>query len=492
MGLRVLFCSSEAVPFAKTGGLADVAGALPKALAALGHDVRLALPKYGTIDSGKMKSRRAGAPFEVRLGGRSVRVAMEISDAIPGVPTYLVDCPEHFHRDNLYGQHDDAERFGLFCRALLEFIRGSDWKPQVIHGNDWQTALIPIHLKTTYRRDPALSRIGTVHTIHNLAYQGIFEPSALEAVGLDRGLFTVEGLEFYGSVNFLKGGLIFSDLLNTVSKRYAEEIQTPEYGERLEGVLAKRRDSLYGILNGLDYDAWNPATDRLISPNYDAGDVAAKAASEAALQGKAANKAALQRRQGLPERPEVPLLGLVSRLAGQKGLDVLAEALPHMLSLDVQVVVLGTGEQHYHEVLSRIGEEHPDKAAVTLAFKNDLAHQIYAGCDMFLMPSYYEPCGLGQMISLRYGTIPIVRETGGLADTIVDFDPATGKGNGFSFRDYSSVALMGTVARAMLTMQDRAAWARVVQNAFECNFSWERSAREYVDLYQRAAGRGGS
>jgi starch synthase len=477
MALRALLCSSEAVPFAKTGGLADVAGALPKALVKLGHDVRLMLPKYGSIDAEKIASESAGPPIEIHLGGKSVRVGIETSDAIPGVKTYLVDCPEYFDRDALYGQSDDAERFGLFCGAVLEFLRAGDWKPDVIHGNDWQTALVPVFLKTIYAGDPALSGIGTLHTIHNLAYQGIFPPSALDAVGLDRSFFRMDRLEFYGQVSFLKGGLIFADLLNTVSEKYAQEIQTPEYGERLEGILAKRRGSLFGILNGLDYEAWNPATDTFIAANYDADD----------LGPKAANKAALQKQMNLPERPGVPLFGIVSRLAGQKGLDVLSEALPHLLELDVQFALLGTGEQHYQDLLSRIADQHPDKAAVALTFDNALAHQIYAGCDMFLMPSYYEPCGLGQMISLRYGTIPVVRETGGLADTITDFDPTTGEGNGFSFGDHSSVALLGAMARGIEVMKSPRVWGRLVQNAFASDFSWERSAEAYADLYQRAA-----
>lgn len=481
MGLRVLYCASEAVPFAKTGGLADVAGALPKALAKLGHDVRLALPKYGSIEESKIGSPEVGPSLEIEMGGKPVRVTIETSDGIPGVPTYLIDCPQYFDRGSLYGQPDDAERFALFCRAVLEFLRGSEWKPEVIHGNDWQTALLPVYLKTAYRDDPALSGMGTLHTIHNLAYPGAFDPSVMGRIGLDRALFTMEGLEFYGQVNFLKGGLVYADLLNTVSKKYAEEIQTPEYGEGLEGVLARRRDSLFGILNGLDYEEWDPATDKLIEANYDAGEAGPKAA----------NKQALQRRLKLPLRPETPLLGLVSRLAGQKGLDILAEALPHLLRLEVQFALLGTGEQHYHELLSGIAGRHPDKMALVLDFDNALAHQIYAGCDAFLMPSRYEPCGLGQMISLRYGTAPIVRETGGLADTVADFDPGAGEGNGFSFQGYSSVALLGAIARGLLIMKDGRAWSRLMQNCFASDFSWERSAREYADLYRRAAKRRG-
>jgi starch synthase len=479
MNLKVLFCTSEAVPFAKTGGLADVAGALPAALARLGHEVRLALPKYGAIDSAKVASNPIGKAFDVPLGRRSLRVQIESSDAIPGVQTYLVDCPELFERDGLYGHPDDAERFALFCRSLLQFIAEGGWQPDVIHGNDWQAALLPVLLKTEYADHPDLSRIGTLHTIHNLAYQGVSDVSVLEQVGLDGALFTMDRLEFYGRVNFLKGALVFADLLNTVSEKYAEEIQTEEFGERLEGVLKTRREELYGILNGLDYEQWDPATDPHLEARFDADD----------LDGKATEKAALQRRFELSERPEVPLLGLVSRLAGQKGLDLLAQALPYLLRLDVQFVLLGTGEQYYHDVLARLAAEHPDKMGLALTFDNALAHQIYAGSDMFLMPSHYEPCGLGQMISLRYGTIPIVRSTGGLADTIDDFNAETGEGNGFSFDDYTAVALSRAIERALLTIRNKPVWSRLVHSAMAADFSWERSALKYADLYERAVAR---
>jgi len=478
MGLRILLCTSEAVPFAKTGGLADVAGALPPALAKLGHDVRLALPKYAEIDA-KITSEPVGRVFDVLIGGKPVCVSVEQSDGLPGVLTYLVNCPEYFNRAGLYGHPDDPERFGLFCLAILQFIESSDWCPDVIHCNDWQTALIPVDLKTRYAEDPVLSKIGTVLTIHNLAYQGVFEPAALEAIGLDRSLLKVDGLEFYGHVNFLKGGLLFADVLNTVSKTYAQEIQTTEYGERLDGVLAGRRADLYGILNGVDYVEWDPATDGFIEANYDATNVAPKDA----------NKAALQRRYNLPERTDLPLFGLVSRLAGQKGLDILAEVLPHFLQLGAQFVLLGTGEPDYEELVSSLAKRFPDKMGVSLAFDNPLAHLIYAGSDMFLMPSRYEPCGLGQIISLRYGTIPVVRSTGGLADTITDFKPESREGNGFAFEDYSAAALMGAMARGMMTFGAKQLWSRLIQNAMACDFSWDRSAQEYETLYQRAADR---
>jgi starch synthase len=475
MGLRVLVCASEVVPFAKTGGLADVAGALPKALAALGHDVRVALPKYAVIDSTKFGANPLGAPFRVPMGA-NMQVGVEVSEAIPGVKTYLIDSPEHFDRKALYGEPDDAERFALFSRAVLELLRKSDWRPEVIHANDWQAGLIPVYLKSSYKSDPELSPIATLYTIHNLAYQGAFGPETLTKVGLDRSLFTMDGLEFFGQVNFMKGGLIYADLLSTVSQAYSREIQTAEFGERLEGVLAGRSQDLFGVLNGIDYDEWDPATDQLLPARFSADD----------LRGKAANKAALQKKLGLPDRPEVPVFGLVSRLAGQKGLDILSEALPHLLQLDVQFALLGTGEHQYHDLLSAVAKKHPTKLGLVLGFDNLLAHQIYAGSDFFLMPSRYEPCGLGQMISLHYGTIPIVRQTGGLADTITDYNSQTGRGNGFSFREHTAVALFGAIARALLTMKVQPAWQRLVQNAMSSDFSWGRSAKSYAELYQRA------
>lgn len=476
MGLNVLFCSSEAVPFAKTGGLADVAGALPQALAKLGHNVRLALPKYRAVPSA-IATSLAEPAIDVTLGARVIRVAIEESNALPDVPTYLVNCPEYFDREGLYGHPDDAERFALFCDALLQFLQRSDWRPDIIHCNDWQTALIPVFLKTRYAGHPALSSIATVLTIHNLAYQGTFDRSALPVIGLDDTLFTPELLEFYGRVNLLKGGLVYADMLNTVSRRYAEEIQTAEYGERLEGVLATRRDSLSGILNGLDYMEWNPTSDRLLPATF----------SPANMKGKAANKAALQQRFGLPQRKRTPLFGLVSRLAGQKGLDLLAEVLPQLLQLDVQFTFLGTGEQYYHDALSALAAKHPDKMGLVLGFDNALAHLIYAGSDLFLMPSRYEPCGLGQIISLKYGTIPVVRSTGGLADTISDFNAEHPEGNGFAFTGYSADALMEAMTRARVAYRSRAQWTGLLARAMNADFSWERSAQEYVTLYQRAA-----
>jgi starch synthase len=481
MGLKILVCSSEVVPFAKTGGLADVAGALPRVLVGLGHEVRVAMPNYSAIDQEKAKPETVGT-VAVQMGGESVSATIAVSGLIPEVPTYLVDCPRYYQRGTLYGEPDDAERFAFFCRALLEFLRTSDWRPDVIHCNDWQTALIPVYLKTTYAEDPDLAPIATLFTVHNLAYQGVFETSVLDRIGLDRSLLSMDRLEFYGQANFMKGGLVLADVLNTVSKTYAREIQTPDYGERLEGVLAQRAEDLFGVVNGLDYDEWNPATDTFLAASFTAKHPEAKAAC----------KADLQKRSNLPVRPSVPLFGLVSRLAGQKGLDLLADVLPHLLKMDVQFVLLGSGEALYQDLMTDLSRQYPEKMSAVIGFDNALAHQIYGGADFFLMPSHYEPCGLGQLISVRYGTVPIVRHTGGLADTITDYNAETEEGNGFSFVDRSAVALLGAISRGILTMGTQPAWQRLVRNAMACDFSWPRSAEAYVSLYTRARARHGS
>ncbi len=478
--MKILVCSSEVVPFAKTGGLADVAGALPQVLNARGHEARVAMPNYALVNQEKAKPVKVG-DVTVVMGEEPVDAAILVSERVPGTPTYLVDCPRYFSGKHLYGETEDPERFAFFCRAMLEFLRTDDWTPDVIHCNDWQTALIPVYLKTTYADAPKLSGIATLFTVHNLAYQGVFDPAVMERVGLEADLLTPEKLEFYGAVNFLKGGLVFADVLNTVSETYSREIQTEEYGERLEGVLAGRREDLFGVINGIDYDEWNPETDRYLAAHYDADNLA----------GKAACKADLQQKLNLPTRPDVPLFGLVSRLASQKGLDLLAEALPHLLRLDVQFALLGSGDQYYQDLMTDLAAQYPNKMAAVIGFDNPLAHQIYAGCDFFLMPSHYEPCGLGQLISVRYGTIPVVRQTGGLADTIADYDPETGEGNGVSFEERSAVALLGAMVRGMMTMQDRAAWRQLVKNAMACDFSWDRSAETYAGLYQRAGERHG-
>lgn len=475
--MKILYASAEVVPFAKTGGLADVAGALPKVLAAQGHDVRIVMPLYGSIDREKYGLRPVTAPFTIPHGRESIEISIEQSDAIEGVPTYFIRNDYLYNRDSLYGQGDDDHRFVAYSRGIMEMLPHLGWTPDVINCNDWHTGLVPVYLKTLYADSPEHRGIGSLFTIHNLAYQGVFSPHIMDLAGLPWSLFTWDKLEFWGQFNFMKAGLVFGDCLSTVSETYARETQTPEFGEGLQGVLGYRRADYYGIINGIDYEVWNPASDPLIPAHFTATDTA----------GKAACKRELQRMMKLPESPQTPVFGLVSRLSSQKGLDLLEKMMARLLiEQDLQVVILGTGDQFYHDALTRIAERHSDKLALALKFDNTLAHRIYAGSDAFLMPSHYEPCGLGQMISLAYGTLPVVRATGGLADTVHEFDPAAGAGNGFVFKEYSPMALKKAILRALKCYAEPACWNTAVANAFASNFSWERSAAKYVTVYEKA------
>lgn len=458
--MKVLLCASEAVPFAKTGGLADVAGSLPFALKKLKIDVHICLPKYKCV---KAKGARA------KLG--------------KNIPVYLIKNAQYFDRPYLYGTEksdypDNLERFAFFCRSVLELIKKENFKPDIIHCNDWQTALIPVYLKTIYKDDPFYQGIKTIFTIHNMAYQGTFAKEEYPKTGLGWEHFHIEGLEFYGMLNLMKGGLIFSDRITTVSPTYAKEIQTPEFGCKLEGVLSKRKDALAGILNGIDYDEWNPKTDKELFRKY----------SPSLAADKVYNKVGLQRECGLPVKPDVPLLGVVGRLVHQKGFDILAEKINEICSMNLQFVLLGTGDEVYHKIMSDIAKKYPKKTSINIKFDAVLAKRIYASSDMFLMPSRYEPCGLGQMISLRYGTIPIVRKTGGLADTITEFNLQTNEGNGFVFEDYTADELLDAIKRALDVYTNKKAWLSLVKRAMEYDFSWTSSAKEYIRLYKRLAG----
>jgi len=480
--MKVLVCVSEAVPFAKTGGLADVAGALPLALAEQGCEVRLALPRYRTVPLGLLQ--RAGT-VTAAVGEDSVSGTI-FETTLDGslVPVWLVDQPRFFDRNGLYGEGgrdypDNLARFTFFCRAILAWLDHQSWRPDVLHCNDWQTALIPVLATAEEAR-----RVPTLLTIHNLAYQGVFSPEQYALTGLPASLFTPRGLEFWSQVNVLKGGLIFADVLNTVSETYAREIQTEPYGAGLDGVLRDRRDDLFGILNGVDYGSWDPSADPLIAATYSPDD----------LSGKRACKQQLQRAFRLPQE-DVPLIGMVTRLADQKGLDLVIEVIDEILRTGAQLVVLGTGEPKYHDLLKGLATRHPQQVGVELGFDNPLAHQIEAGADMFLMPSRYEPSGLNQLYSLRYGTIPIVRRTGGLADSIVDLTPKTlvgGTANGFVFQEHTGRALLEALQRALVTFKDRATWRRLQQTGMRADFSWARSARKYLELYERARARAGS
>jgi starch synthase len=479
--LKVLFLSAEVVPFAKTGGLADVAGSLPKAIHALGHDVRVCMPRYGRVDRARFGLKEVVAPFDVPLDRRHEQASIWQTTIGQGVPVYMVDNPHYFDRDGIYMYPDDAERFIFFCRAALEMLRQPelDWRPDIIHCNDWHTAIIPNWLRTVYKDDPFFARAATVYTIHNLAYQGIFGHRVLEVAGIDEYgfLYHPEMADMAEVVDLMARGIYFADVINTVSERYAQEILTPEYGERLDPLLRDRRDHLFGILNGIDYEVMNPASDPHLAARFDAQ----------RLEARAVNKAALQREAGLPVSPATPLVGVISRLTDQKGFDLISRIIDPLMSfVDLQLVLLGTGEQHYHDMFSDLVRRYPERAAAFLTFNAPLAQRIYGGSDLFLMPSRFEPCGLGQMIAMRYGSVPVVRATGGLADTVVDYDPRTGHGNGFTFEAYDPMALYAALVRATETYRHEGVWRQLVLRCMAEDFSWARSAARYVDLYYRA------
>jgi starch synthase len=481
--MNVVVIASEAVPFAKTGGLADVAGSLPLALERLGHHASIILPCYRQVWKAQIPLTTTGLTLQVPVGSKVVE-GFVYSTRVPGskVNVYLIDQPHYFDRDGLYQENgtdypDNCERFVFFDRAVLETVRLLDLRPDILHCNDWQTGLIPVYLQELYRHRPGFGAVGTLFTIHNLAYQGNFWHYDMPLTGLDWRLFNWRQLEFHGRLSFMKAGLVCSDLLSTVSPTYASEIQTPEFGRGLDGLLRSRSRDLRGIVNGIDVEAWSPAREPMLARPYDASTVA---------DGKAACKAQLQRRASLPERPEVPLFAQIGRLDPQKGWDLLAEVADDLLRGDVQMVVLGTGSPEYHELLDRLADAHSGKLRAFLEFSNTLAHQIEAGADLFLMPSLYEPCGLNQLYSLAHGTIPIVRATGGLADTVVDVTPATladGTATGFVFREPTPYALRATIERALALWPDRETWHRLVQNAMRGEWSWDKSARQYVELY---------
>ena len=475
--MRILFVASEGLPFSKTGGLADVVEALPRALAAGGHEVAVLLPRYrGT------KAVAVAIPsLTVSLGDTLRFPAIVDGGVVQGVHYWFVDDPEYFERDQLYGvagkdYPDNAERFALFARAGIEFAKHV-WMPEVIHCHDWQSALIPVLLRTQYAADLSVQGLPVVFTIHNMGYHGAFPGETIGKIGLSPSLLQVDGMEFFGRVNFLKGGIVFSDYLTTVSPRYAQEIQTPEYGHGLDGVVRSRAGRLVGILNGADYSAWNPENDKLIAARYSARDLTGK---------RACKKDLLETFGFLAAMMETPLLGIVSRFADQKGFDLIAEAAPELLQQDLVLVVLGAGEAKYERLLRDLARRHAGKMAVKVAYDNTLAHKIEAGADMFLMPSRYEPCGLNQLYSLRYGTVPVVRATGGLADTVEPFDSQTGAGTGFTFEAYSAPALLEAVRQALAVYGDPETWRMLQSSGMAKDFSWQASALQYARLYETA------
>jgi starch synthase len=475
--MRILFVASEGVPFAKTGGLADVVGGLSKALVQAGHEVAVFLPGYRGTPDAPVLLPSLTLPFD-----RDARFATLVGGELhQGVRYFFLKQAEWFDRPALYGAAgkdypDNAERFGLFARAALEVAK-LVWLPELLHCHDWQAALVPVWLRTVYRNDPVLHALPVVLTVHNLGYQGLFPPDVLEVLGLPQSLFTMDGLEFYGQVNFLKGGLVFADWLTTVSRRYASEIQTPEFGCGLEGVLRQRRSQLIGIPNGVDYGEWDPEHDPFIPARY----------SAAQIDGKRICKAALLQHFGLPAGAvDRPVVGMVSRLVDQKGFDLLMEAGDRLLVEDALFVLLGTGQPVYEEYFRALAARWPHRVGVRIAYDNALAHHIEAGADIFLMPSRYEPCGLNQIYSLRYGTIPVVRATGGLDDTVEEVNPTTGEGTGFKFVDYRVEAMLEALARAIRAFHQPELWRRIQQNAMRQDFSWAAPAASYAELYARA------
>jgi len=483
--LKVCFVSSELTPLAKTGGLADVALALPRHLRRAGHDVRLFVPLYGSIDASALELRPVEAVGRVTVPfGRRQPQFRLLTASLAGLDgsVYLIDCPELYGRRAIYTEDPDEHlRFAMLSRAAIESCQRLGWSPDVFHCNDWHAALLPLYLKTLYGWDAMFKRSRTLLTIHNIAYQGVFSAETVGELGLggDPGLLYQEDLR-EGRLNFLKTGILYADALSTVSPGHAREIQDPHYGMGLDGLLRERADHLFGILNGVDYDEWSPQKDRLIAYRY----------SPRSLPTKGKNKKFLLEQVGLPHRPGVPVLGIVSRLTYQKGLDLCFDVLPGLLTRhDLRLVALGSGESRYEGFFTTLQRSFPRKAFFYRGYHEPLAHQIEAGADLFLMPSRYEPCGLNQMFSLKYGTVPIVRRTGGLADTVEPFDPIHGGGTGFVFEHFTADGLRWALELALRVYTDRKAWRRLMLDGMSRDFSWETQADRYVKLYRALAGR---
>ncbi len=476
--MNILMLSSEVAPFAKSGGLGDVLGALPQNLAAQGHDVRVMLPKYGLIADRFVSEMRFELYTYVPVGWRNKYCGV-FSIKKAGVTYYFIDNEYYFGEKCLY-KWDDLERFSFFDKAALEVLPRLGFKPDIVHCNDWQTGAVPVILEAYYKNNEFYRDIRTVFTIHNLKYQGIYSVDAVkDFLSLGDEYFTDDKLEFHGCANLLKAGIVYAHAVTTVSPTYAEEIKTPTGGEKLDGLLSARSNSLFGILNGIDYKEYSPKKDPNIPFNYGVRDV---------LEGKKKNKMALQEQLGLPVDGEKVMIGLVSRLVDQKGLDIIAEAMGELLQLDMQFVVVGTGDEKYENMFRYFAQGNPHKISANIMFSNELAHRVYAAADLFLMPSLFEPCGLGQLIALSYGTIPVVRETGGLKDTIKSYNEFTDEGNGFSFYAPDPHDMVFTIRRAISFFSDKAVWKKLSQRAMKQDFSWTESAKEYLRIYENLMG----
>jgi starch synthase len=479
--LKVLFLSPEVVPFAKTGGLADVAGALPLALSAFGAEVRLVLPLYRTILEGEFPIKPFIDEIEIPLGNNTLKAAIKESRLNDGIPVYLIEREDLYDRPSLYGNasgdyYDNLERFSFYDHAALRLMRSISFSPDIIHCHDWQTGLIPALLKGPYRYNRLLSETPTVFTIHNIGYQGIFPSEKLPVTGLPKeDFFHLEGTEFWGNISLLKTGIMYSEAVTTVSPSYAVEIQTREFGMGLEGVLTRRKETLYGILNGIDVEIWNPEKDKHLPAYYSAENMAGKTRCKAAL---------IQETDLDPAISKKPLLGMITRLDNQKGLDLLVNILDNLMSLDLGLVLLGSGDEGIRRAIQEAADRYPGRIHLTTGFNEPLAHRIMAGADIFLIPSRYEPCGLTQMYALKYGTVPIVHATGGLRDTIVPFNVKTCKGNGFRFGPYKSASFLRAVRAATKLFNNPETWCLLMSNGMKADFSWHRSAGSYMKLYE--------
>ncbi len=477
MALKVLMVASEVSPFAKSGGLGDVTGSLPKALKDKGVEICVVFPKYKSVKQEYVDSAEYVTGYDVTLDWRVQHA--DIFKLKSEVTTYMIGNDFYFgNRDGYYGYGDDCERFTFFSKAALELINYIDFIPDVIHTNDWQTGLVSLYLKDRYSKINFYKNIKSLYTIHNLQYQGVFPSRSLSMMELDYGYLTPDKLEFYGAVNLMKGGLVYADAINTVSKTYAEEVKRPEYGYQLDGVMRSRENVLYGIVNGIDYEENNPATSNKIFVNYDVN----------SLEKKKENKFKLQEELGLPVS-EAPMISIISRLADQKGINLLLDIASELLSKDVQLVVLGTGNSYFEYRFRELQSWYPQKVSANITFNDILAQKIYAGSDIFLMPSLFEPCGLGQLFAMSYGTVPVVRTTGGLVDTVGHYDPETGKGNGFKFQDFLGSGLMWGINEALKAYEDKETWMKIVKNAITTRFSWENSAQEYINIYNKICGK---
>lgn len=476
--LKLLMVASEAAPFAKTGGLADVIGSLPPALHTLGHDVRLVMPWYREVKRVTGDLRPSRRKLSILMGERQYHAGYR-TGTIKGIPVYFIDVPEFYDRPELYGEHgrdypDNAKRFGLLSLAALELARQLKFVPDVIHAHDWQTGLVPVYLLQQRSQDPFFAATSCLFSIHNLGYQGVFPIKSGRELGLDDSLLTADGLEYHGQLSLLKGGIRFADQINTVSPTYCREIQTPEQGNGLDGLLRSRADHLHGLLNGLDGNLWSPANDQALTRTY----------NPKRLSGKTACKKALQEKLGLQVSAETPIVAMVTRLDAQKGIDLVLESWDRIMNRKLQLVILGSGNPDFEHRLSEAASFYPDQASVLLRFDDAVSRRIYAGSDLFLMPSRYEPCGLGQLIALRYGSVPVVHATGGLVDTI--FDPLTSadQANGFVFHHYRNSSLLECLDRALATYAEPKSWRKLVVQGMAQQTSWTRAAEQYEDLYR--------